>query len=102
MFFSFGFLILLILLLPLVKLNLSDNMIVQFISIVYLVTVAFSWVILACLNGLTPSKVPMIGHDVSGVLGNVLFNYTLANTVPSWCNATVFYIQFNTSIAQEC
>lgn len=99
MLFSFGFLVyifvsydcqvLTILLLPLVRLNLSDNMIVQFISIVYLVLVAFSWVIISVAEGLKFEYVPMIGDDVSGVLGVVLFNYTLANTVPSWVNATV-------------
>ncbi|KAJ3300031.1 hypothetical protein HK104_005027 [Borealophlyctis nickersoniae] len=29
---------------------------------------------------------PAVGHDLSQVLGNVMFNYTLANTVPSWVN----------------
>lgn len=95
MLFTLGGAILLFCLLPLVALNLSDNMIIQFsilyltlVSIVYLTLVVFFWIIVSFVNGLKPTLIPAIGTDFSGIVGNVLFNYTLANTVPSWVNAT--------------
>ncbi len=99
--------ILLAFLLPLISLNLSDNMIVQFrkwwkkekycrvisnaikVSIAYLSFVILCWIAIAIANGIDTSYLPTIGPDTSQVLGSVLFNYTLANTVPSWVNGTV-------------
>lgn len=59
------------------------------VSIAYLSFVILCWIIIAFVNGLNTRYMPTIGPDTSQVLGSVLFNYTLANTVPSWVNGTV-------------
>ena len=48
-----------------------------------------SWLVQASENGFDGNLVPLIGTSLTDVIPNVLFNYTLANTVPSWVNITV-------------
>ncbi|TPX71121.1 hypothetical protein SpCBS45565_g01382 [Spizellomyces sp. 'palustris'] len=81
-----GFLVLLVLVIPLITLNLNDNLIVQLFSLVYLVFVIIVWVIMAFAVGLGSAGMQTFGSNLTGVIGTVMFNYTLANTVPSWMN----------------
>ena len=55
----------------------------------YLAFVTLAWGILALINGVIPARVPMVGDNISEVLGQALFSFTLANTAPSWVNASV-------------
>ncbi|KAI9015156.1 hypothetical protein BC832DRAFT_192613 [Gaertneriomyces semiglobifer] len=83
---TLGFLLLVVLVIPLINLDLNDNLIVQLLSLVYLFLAIFIWVIMACAAGLKDGGMKVVGSDLTKVLGNVMFNYTLANTVPSWVN----------------
>ena len=65
---------------PLISMNLNDNMIVQFISAAFLSILLLSWVAHAFAVGLNTALMPTIGSSWSIVIGNVLFNYTLANS----------------------
>ncbi|KAI9351396.1 hypothetical protein BDR26DRAFT_797887, partial [Obelidium mucronatum] len=75
---------------PLMRLNLDDNMIVQWISLAYIAFVVFCWVIMMFVAGINTSKLPTIGSKFStaptSVIGQVMFNFTFVNTVPSWIN----------------
>ncbi|KAJ3180768.1 hypothetical protein HDU87_001881 [Geranomyces variabilis] len=81
-----GFILLLVMVIPLISLNLNDNLIVQLFSVVYLGFIIFVWVLIALAAGVNRAGMTAIGTDLTPVLGTVMFNYTLANTVPSWVN----------------
>ncbi|KAJ3004699.1 hypothetical protein HKX48_001096, partial [Thoreauomyces humboldtii] len=81
-----GFILLLVLVIPLISLNLNDNLIVQLFSVAYLAFIIFIWCIMALAVGVSSKNMPTVGTDLTPVLGTVMFNYTLANTVPSWVN----------------
>ncbi|KAJ3048005.1 hypothetical protein HK097_010969, partial [Rhizophlyctis rosea] len=86
MLFTFGFVLLVILVLPLVSLDLNDSMIVQLLSVAYLMLAILVFIILSFIAGLKTQNMPAKGSNMSQALGNIMFNYTLANTVPSWVN----------------
>ncbi|KAI9326545.1 hypothetical protein BDR26DRAFT_781817, partial [Obelidium mucronatum] len=75
---------------PLMTLNLDDNMIIQWISLMYMVFVVFCWIIMMFVAGVNPSLMPIIGakfaYAPTAVIGQVMFNFTFANTIPSWIN----------------
>ncbi|KAJ3070320.1 hypothetical protein HDU98_006674 [Podochytrium sp. JEL0797] len=75
---------------PLMNLNLDDNMIVQWISLVYIGFVVFCWVIMMFIAGVDTSLMPTVGAQFAtaptSVIGQVMFNFTFANTIPSWMN----------------
>ncbi|KAJ3009497.1 UNVERIFIED_CONTAM: hypothetical protein HDU68_002643 [Siphonaria sp. JEL0065] len=75
---------------PLMQLNLDDNMIVQWISLAYIAFVVFCWVVMMFIAGVNTSLMPTIGLKFStaptAVIGQVMFNFTFANTIPSWIN----------------
>ncbi|KAI8849202.1 hypothetical protein BC829DRAFT_425336 [Chytridium lagenaria] len=75
---------------PMLNLNLDDNMIFQWVSLMYMIFVVVCWAALALVHGVIPSNLPPIGSSLSSaptaVIGQVLFNFTIANTVPSWIN----------------
>ncbi|KAJ3324854.1 hypothetical protein HDU76_013320 [Blyttiomyces sp. JEL0837] len=60
------------------------------VSVVYVYFVVFWFFIMACVHGLNPALMPAVGPRLTSapplVIGQVLFNYTLANTIPSWVN----------------
>lgn len=76
MLLTFGGMILLALMVPLISLDLNDNMIVQFISLVYLVILLLTWIIQGFSVGLNLTLMPAVGSDWSVVIGNVLFNFS--------------------------
>ncbi|KAJ3415554.1 hypothetical protein HDV05_004605 [Chytridiales sp. JEL 0842] len=65
-------------------------MIFQWLSMVYLCFIVFLFVIMSFGAGLNAANMPTIGQKLlqtpTSVIGQVLFNFTLANTVPSWVN----------------
>jgi hypothetical protein len=85
-----GFLIVLGIILPLTSMDLNDNMLLQFLSLfyncLYLLTLCGS---VAVKPFSELQTLPAIGTDFSQVIGQVLFNFTLANTIPSWMNVKV-------------
>jgi hypothetical protein len=93
MFGSLGFLIVLSVILPLTNMDLNDNMLLQFLSLVY--NSIYLLTLFGSVVAKPPSKLqslPAIGTDFSQVIGQVLFNFTLANTIPSWMNVKVFQL----------
>ncbi|KAI9094903.1 hypothetical protein DFS34DRAFT_561855, partial [Phlyctochytrium arcticum] len=86
MLITMGFLLLLVLVVPLIMLDLNDNLIVQLLSTVYLGLIIFVWVIMAFVVGIGESGMRPVEKNLTATIGQVMFNYTLANTVPSWVN----------------
>jgi hypothetical protein len=88
-----GFLIVLGIILPLTSMDLNDNMLLQLLSLcynsLYLLTLFGS---VAVKPASELQTLPAFGKDFSQVIGQVLFNFTLANTIPSWMNVKVFPI----------
>jgi hypothetical protein len=71
---------------PLTNINLNDNMFVQFVSFLYNIVFLFTLIGSAIARGISGPRVPIVGSDGSQVIGQVLYNFTLANTIPSWIN----------------
>ncbi|KAJ3226256.1 hypothetical protein HDU81_007389 [Chytriomyces hyalinus] len=75
---------------PLMNLNLDDNMIIQWVSILYILLVVLCWIIITLVVGPNAALVPTFGPQLTtsptSVIGQVMFNFTLVNTVPSWIN----------------
>ncbi|CAG8557845.1 24956_t:CDS:2 [Dentiscutata erythropus] len=83
---TLGFLMTLVMVVPLGIFSLADNIKVQIASFVGLIAILSAWFITFFEHGLTPSYVPDFGNDMSQVIGTVLFNYAFIVTVPSWVN----------------
>ena len=66
--------------------NLDDNMKIQVGSTVGMLVLIGIWVIYFCTLGLAPSSLPVVGTDVSKILGVVVFNYGFITSLPSWVN----------------
>ncbi|EGG19277.1 hypothetical protein DFA_02064 [Cavenderia fasciculata] len=88
MLFTLGYLIVLVIIIPLGILNLEDNIIVQTICFILMVAIVTSWIIMFIINGLEPTNLPAIGDKlgISKILGNVIFNYAYITTLPSYVN----------------
>eukprot|EP00755_Sulcionema_specki_P017616 Sspe_Gene.11379::Locus_3839_Transcript_1_1_Confidence_1.000_Length_2162::g.11379::m.11379 len=99
---SIGYLVVLVLAVPLGYWNLDDNVWVQNGAFVGLCFIVFEWCMQAFVHGLNfnkeHGKVPFIGSDQSQVFGTVLFNYAFVTTVPSWCNERKVGVNINRSI----
>lgn len=80
---TFGYLIIISLFLPLGLRNLKETMIVQLISFLFLVIVMIHFNYEFFQVGLS-EKVPMIGTDLSQLVGVVLFNFDYVLTLPAW------------------
>ncbi|CAG8519533.1 4830_t:CDS:2 [Acaulospora colombiana] len=83
---TLGFLITLVMVMPLSIFSLSDNIKVQIASLFGLVFIFCGWLVTFFKQGLKTSYVPLIGENMSDVIGTVIFNYAFITTVPSWVN----------------
>ncbi|KAI9206800.1 uncharacterized protein BJ171DRAFT_421829, partial [Polychytrium aggregatum] len=90
MLLTFGGILLLSVLIPLLYLDLNDNMIVQWVSLAYLIVCVFIWAIMSFFSGQSFSTnfsfMAPPGGGYASAIGAVLLNFTLANTIPSWVN----------------
>ncbi|GAM23877.1 hypothetical protein SAMD00019534_070520, partial [Acytostelium subglobosum LB1] len=88
MLFTFGYLVVLVVIIPLGFLNLDDNIIVQIGAFIMMLVITSSWVVMFCMHGLEASNLPMFGSGsgIAKIMGNVMFNYAYITTVPSWVN----------------
>ncbi|CAI2164001.1 17661_t:CDS:2 [Funneliformis geosporum] len=86
MFITAGYLIALCITVPLGIMDLVENIKVQIISLMTLITIIVTWLVTFSIHGLNTELVPMVGYDKSQVIGTVLFNYAFIITVPSWVN----------------
>ncbi|KAJ3323866.1 isopentenyl-diphosphate delta-isomerase idi1 [Boothiomyces sp. JEL0866] len=84
MLVTFGFLVCAGMIIPLTAMNFNDNMFLQFVSLLY----NFLFLITLCFTAAYQKYIPIsaISDSTSTVIGQVLYNYTLANTIPSWMN----------------
>jgi amino acid permease len=83
---TFGYLMVAAIIIPMTSIELNDNMFVQFVSFMYNLLFLITLVATTITKGIVVDKVPTIGNNHSQVIGQVLFNFTLANTIPSWLN----------------
>ncbi|PRP80111.1 hypothetical protein PROFUN_12265 [Planoprotostelium fungivorum] len=83
---SLGFIIVLIITIPMGLFNLEDNIIVQKGAFVLLLVIFAEWFVACFTLGLDVSRVPAFLNDQTNVLGSIIFNYAFITTVPSWCN----------------
>ena len=79
-----GYVLSLILLLPLGLRNLEENIIVQMISCVGFCLLVFEFVVAFFHKGVDADLAPWVGSDFSSLVGVVLFNYGFIVTVPAW------------------
>jgi hypothetical protein len=93
-FITLGFVIVLLLTLPLGFFSLDDNIWVQAFSFVTIMVITLIWVVIWLIGGLDPSRVPFIGPQQGAVISMAFFNYAWPVSVPSWINE----LRPNTSI----
>lgn len=96
--FTVGFLIMMVIVIPMGLLNLDDNIIVQILADVFLVVVTGDFLVTFCLHGLKPKTVPLIGKNQTMVLGQIMANYGFVTTIPSWCSEKKPEVNVNKSI----
>lgn len=96
---SIGFVVVLIMAVPLGYVNLDDNIIVQKIAFILFLLIMLEWIVWFIYRGpLDYSNVPVVGGDLSTVLGTVIFNYAYVTTIPSWVNEKKPHVSVNKSM----
>eukprot|EP01133_Synstelium_polycarpum_P003934 gene3934-4555_t len=100
MFFTFGYLIVLILIIPLGFLNLDDNIVVQIGAFCIMIVITSSWIVIFIMHGLDASNMPTFGNGrgMAQIMGNVMFNYAYITTIPSWVNEAKPNVNISRSI----
>lgn len=97
--FTIGFLLMMVIVIPMGMLNLDDNIYVQVIADIFLVVVTVDFIITFVLHGLDFSRVPMFKPEGQGaILGFVMANYAFVTTVPSWCSEKKRDVSVNKSL----
>lgn len=85
--FTIGFLVMMVIVIPMGLLNLDDNIYIQIIADIFLVVVTADFIITFILHGIDFSRVPAFkSGGQSAVLGTIMANYAFVTTVPSWCS----------------
>lgn len=83
---SLGFVVVLLVAIPMGYFNLDDNIIVQQIAVLMLLTILGIWLAFFAQQGVNADMLPVWGTDQTSVVGTVLFNYTFVTSIPSWVN----------------
>lgn len=84
---SLGYLVVLVLTIPIGFFDLESNMWVQVLGLVLLVYCFIAWIIQFCVIGFNADRLPTFVPSGSGsVLASVVFNFGFVTTVPSWLN----------------
>jgi Transmembrane amino acid transporter protein len=96
---SIGFVVVLIMAVPLGYVNLDDNIIVQKIACLLFLVIMLEWIVWFLYRGpLDFTNVPVVGDNLSTVLGTVIFNYAYVTTIPSWVNEKKPHVSVNKSM----
>ena len=96
---SVGFVVILLMAVPLGYFNLDDNIGVQKGAFIILMVICVQWFVWFVYRGpLDYGNVPAIGNDMSQVLGTIVFNYAYVTTIPSWVNEKKPYVSINGSM----
>jgi len=96
--FTIGFLMMMVLVIPMGYLNLDDNIIVQVVANLFLIVVTGDFLENFIATGLDRKRVPMVGKKQSVVLGQIMANYGFVTTVPSWCSEKKPHVSVQLSI----
>jgi hypothetical protein len=83
---TLGFVVVLLVAIPMGYFNLDDNIIVQKIAVLLLLAIVGIWVALFATMKLDTSRLPVFGTNQTSVVGTILFNYTFVTSIPSWVN----------------
>jgi amino acid permease len=88
MVISVGYLIVILLIVPMGYFNLDENMGIQIFALVVQVLIMAQWLITFTIRGLDVSSVRAFGEPIQQgqVLGQMVLNYAAVMTVPSWLN----------------
>eukprot|EP01095_Lingulamoeba_sp_RSL-Kostka_P006062 TRINITY_DN186_c0_g1_i1.p1 TRINITY_DN186_c0_g1~~TRINITY_DN186_c0_g1_i1.p1 ORF type:complete len:498 (-),score=105.27 TRINITY_DN186_c0_g1_i1:4-1497(-) len=95
--FTLGYLICMVICMPMGFLNLDENIYFQYVSFLILVVLLVEFAVQFFLNGIETSYVPLYGEQTT-VLGVVIFAYTYVVTIPSWCNEKKDNVSINKAI----
>jgi len=99
---SLGFVVTVILIIPMGYFNLDDNMIVQKGAFLIACLIFIEWFvvfIIRVVDGLDYPLVPVVYYgDAAPVFGVIMFNYAMVITVPSWCNEKTHATSINRSL----
>jgi hypothetical protein len=83
---SLGFVVVLLVAIPMGYFNLDDNIIVQQIATMMLVAILCIWFAFFAEVGIHTGTLPVWGDDQTSVVGTLLFNFTFVTSIPSWVN----------------
>ncbi|RYY33142.1 hypothetical protein EON62_04525, partial [archaeon] len=91
---SLGYLIIMVISVPLSYMNLDDNIIVQVIAMVLVILSLVVWIANFCVLGLSSALMPAVAaykgratvNAYTSVLPTIIYNYGFVATIPSWLN----------------
>ncbi|KAI8925618.1 hypothetical protein BC831DRAFT_263070 [Entophlyctis helioformis] len=89
MLFTLGFLVVLLLTIPLGIINLDDNIGIQIGAFVLSLLILTQWTSSGIINGLDVSRAPAtvpLGLSYAQVVGTIMLNLAVTTIVPSWIN----------------
>jgi hypothetical protein len=97
--FSLGFLIVLLLTIPMGYFNLDDNIYIQVGACMCMIVIVLGvWMADFVVTGLEFSRVAAWGPNQSQVLGTIIFNYAYVVSIPSWVNEKREDVSINKSV----
>ncbi|KAI9496784.1 hypothetical protein BDB00DRAFT_889615, partial [Zychaea mexicana] len=85
--FTMGYLLTMVMVMPLGFFDLVDNMGVMIASLITMAVVTIQWVVAFCQEGLKTELMPATGPSAGMVLGIIIFNFSYVTTVPTWVNS---------------
>ena len=83
---SLGYLVTMIILMPMGFFNLDESAAFQLLSWIVMVASLLEFTVQFFLNGMDPSLTATVGSDFTNLVGLVIFGFAYVVTVPSWCN----------------
>lgn len=89
MFFTFGLLVVLLVVIPMGFMNLDDNVSVQVISFIIAIGIGVQWVVSSILMGWNLDRISIINQDTGPLgttIGTIILNLGVTTVVPSWIN----------------
>ena len=89
MFFTYGLVVILALVIPMGFINLDDNISVQTVSFVLAIGIGSQWVISSILMGRSSPELPIFTQKTSNLavtIGTIILNLGFSTVVPSWVN----------------
>jgi len=95
-----GFVVTIILIIPLGYFNLDDNMIVQKGAFIMACLIFTEWIVefFIQIGHGSAQHIPVFGDRLAPVFGTIMFNYAMVITVPSWCNEKTHSTRINHAI----